>query len=478
MTDIPSPDYKELRRSVHTALRAWQRFDNTPENLLADLVLVQEQRQTLSDTSPPNLRLATNQILLAHINELEKHNQQGARILTMRFIDGDIIQKVANKLHLSVDQVKRQQRDAIDSLARLLLANEMTARHTRAQMMEASLTPPTYTALFGVDKLRNTLVNKLLLSGPPWVLAIVGIGGIGKTSLADASVRSVIREFQFEKVIWLRVNTPVVGIDSTLSHLTLDNMMVQLAQQLSPHLPPETPTELRNLQVRQTLKTIPYLIVIDNLELEADSAYLLPLLNDLANPSKFLLTARTHAPGQVGVFSLPLKELSLQDAADLIRHHAQHINFGDLAGASLDELQPIYEVIGGNPLALKLVVGLATVYPLSEVLEDLIVVQSDQVEKLYRHIYWHTWNTLSQNSRALLEIMPMVANIGAVPEQMVAMSGLTKKQLWPAINELVSRSLLEVGGTIQERRYGIHHLTEAFLRTEIIRWPEDTESTV
>lgn len=478
MTRLSSFDYKELKNSVHAALRAWQSFDNTPENLLANLVLVQEQRRTLPDTSPSNLRLATNQILITHINELEKHNQQNARVLTMRFIDGDIIQKVANKLHLSADQVKRQQRDAIESLARLLLANETTARHTRAQAMEASLTPPTYTTLFGIDKLHNTLVNKLLLSGPPWVLAIVGIGGIGKTSLADVAVRNVIRQFQFEKVIWLRINASMVSNDSTLSHLTLDNLMIQLAQQLCPHLSPETPTELRNVQVRQTLKTIPYLVVIDNLELEADSAFLLPLLNDLANPSKFLLTARTHAPGQVGVFSLPLKELSLQDAADLIRHHAQHINFGDLADASLDGLQPIYDVIGGNPLALKLVVGLAAVHPLSEVLEDLIAIRSGQIETLYRHIYWHAWNTLGQDSRALLEVMPMAASIGIVPEQMMAMSDLNKKQLWPAINELINRSLLEVGGTTWERRYRIHRLTEAFLRTEIIRWSEDMESTV
>ena len=36
---------------------------------------------------------------------------------------------------------------------------------------------------------------------------------------------------------------------------------------------------------------------------------------------------------------------------------------------------------------------------------------------------------------------------------------------------LRNRSLLEVRGTIQAKRYGIHRLTETFLRTEIIHWP-------
>jgi hypothetical protein len=32
-----------------------------------------------------------------------------------------------------------------------------------------------------------------------------------------------------------------------------------------------------------------------------------------------------------------------------------------------------------------------------------------------------------------------------------------------------------VRGTIQEKRYGVHRLTETFLRTEIIDWPEEDD---
>lgn len=70
-------------------------------------------------------------------------------------------------------------------------------------------------------------------------------------------------------------------------------------------------------------------------------------------------------------------------------------------------------------------------------------------------------------------MMPLAAGVGVKPEQMQAMSGLAEQQLWPAITELVNRSLLEVRGTTWERRYGIHRLTESFLRTEIIHWPDD-----
>ncbi|NJN53324.1 MAG: hypothetical protein HC804_00370 [Anaerolineae bacterium] len=55
-----------------------------------------------------------------------------------------------------------------------------------------------------------------------------------------------------------------------------------------------------------------------------------------------------------------------------------------------------------------------------------------------------TWLTLSQDAKAVLAIMPLAAEGGMDPEQIAALSGLPEAKLWPAINELIGRSLLEV----------------------------------
>ena len=75
----------------------------------------------------------------------------------------------------------------------------------------------------------------------------------------------------------------------------------------------------------------------------------------------------------------------------------------------------------------------------------------------------------------MLQAMPLVADTGALPEQMQSVSGLPEAEFWPAVHELFARSLLEVRGSVHERRYSIHRLTETFLRTEIIDWPEDEQ---
>jgi hypothetical protein len=215
------------------------------------------------------------------------------------------------------------------------------------------------------------------------------------------------------------------------------------------------------------------LVVIDNLEAEADAIALLSYLQSLTNPSKFVLTMRAHPQGQIGVFHVPLSELSFAEAAQLIREHAQSARLRGLAGMTEEEAAAIYRVTGGNPLAIKLVIGLTTRLPIRYVLNDLIHVQSAETEEMYRHIYWQAWRSLTREARTLLEAMPVAAAVGITLEQLLAISGLTQRQLGLAIKELTDCSLLEVRGTAWETRYGIHRLTETFLHSEIIHRPDD-----
>jgi hypothetical protein len=105
-------------------------------------------------------------------------------------------------------------------------------------------------------------------------------------------------------------------------------------------------------------------------------------------------------------------------------------------------------------------------------LADLTKTDTDPIQGMYRHIYRKSWKTLSDDGRTLLQAMPLVAESGGTPPYLMTVSGLAREKLWPAIHELHGRSLIEVRGTIQEKRYGIHRLTNSFLCTEIIDLPE------
>src|SRR5690606_32329767 len=123
------------------------------------------------------------------------------------------------------------------------------------------------------------------------VMVLVGMGGIGKTALADAVTRQVIRHFYFEQVLWIRVGGE--RADGAPAGLTADALMTRLAQKLIPNLSLETSIRQRDEQVHDILKTLPHLVVIDNLESSEASDNWTCLLRELSYPSKFLLTSRT-----------------------------------------------------------------------------------------------------------------------------------------------------------------------------------------
>jgi hypothetical protein len=213
-----------------------------------------------------------------------------------------------------------------------------------------------------------------------------------------------------------------------------------------------------------------YLVVIDNLEAAEDTSFLLNHLQDLANPSKFILTTRTRAAKQAAVLDVPLDELGFADSAAFMRHHAAESGVDAVAEATDADLEKIYLQTGGNPFAIKIVVNLLDVLPLNRLLDGLTRNHPGQVMEMYKHIFWQTWQTLSENGRKLLQSMPLALEPADV-DYLLTISGLTEGAIWPAIEELRQRSLLEVEGGLHEKRYGIHRLTDTFLRTEIIHFP-------
>lgn len=461
-----------VQTDIHTALKHWHTVDEPSadepsEPPLSYLLLVQNQYHELGPQTPATTRLAINKVLLAGLDRLEKQQPQAADLLKKRFLDQETMQRVAHLLGLSLDQVKHKQRQALELLANILYAQEMAARQVYVTRQEGQLEAKSYTHLFGVEQLADRLITLLTTAVSPWVISLVGIGGIGKTSLANHAVRQAIRRLYYEEVLWLKIaNQPAKAHPLAGPEQTFQQLITQISQKLLPALPRDTVFKERLRQLQLLFKSQRYLVVVDNLELEADTAYLLAELVTLAQPSRFLLTSRTPPVDHAGSLSLSLPELSQADSVALMRHYAAEIGFTQAAAAEEADLWPIYQVVGGNPFALKQIVSLAKVRPLPTLLASLRQRPLADGETIYQHILQEAWLTLSPDAKAVLAIMPLAAEGGMDPEQIARLSGLPEAQLWPAINELRGRSLLEVRSShLWDRFYGIHRLTELFVRS-------------
>lgn len=458
---------KNFRKRIKAGLSGWYKNSETPESLLSEFQLV---RQALNDTKNSlQLRFLTNKTLQEGIKALETRNEKSADILQRRFRDNDTIRQVAVSLNLSEDQVNRRQRDAIGELSEVLWEQERILREKTIVELEQTLPVATYKELFGFDDIVDDIVEKLIDPKSVGVVAITGIGGIGKTSLADAVTRAAIRCFYFEKVIWLRVDPATISGASVTPQLILDVLSVDLIRKLLPELTEPLMREQRYQRIRYLLKQKPRLIVIDNVETDADTGMLMQHLNDWAGASKFLVTTRTRLTGQTLTLSYPLTELPKIDAMHLIASQAQLTGLPDFSADAENVIDDIYSVTGGNPLALKLVVSLVAFMSLDHVLANLRQGgKDDDVEGIYMRVYRQAWMTLKEDARELLQAMPLVGEEGGEVEQLQAISELNSMTIWAAITDLVNRSLIEVRGNYRKRRYGVHRLTTTFLQTEII----------
>lgn len=252
--------------------------------------------------------------------------------------------------------------------------------------------------------------------------------------------------------------------------LTFEALLDAIVEQLGFQDLTQLPLDQKQAGVSARFKACPHLVVIDNLETATDYRALVPSLQALVNPSKFLLTCRHSLHDYPGVYNLSLDELSAQDSLVLIRHEAGERGLTYVAAASDETFLRVYEVTGGNPLALKLLVGQMHTLSLPQVVEDLRQARGRTIEELYRHIYWRAWHLLTAEAQQVLAIMPLVAESGGRLEQIATVAGLEGDRLNAALKQLAALSLVNVRGTVEERRYSIHRLTEMFLLNEVIKW--------
>lgn len=452
---------------VLKALRAWDEVGGTAESLLASLLLIQQRRQSVAKAEPSVYRMLTSGLLLEGIKALERKNPEGAKILRQRFIEKKSVQMVALAIGLSSDQTKKRQRQAVETLTQIIWEQETAARAHAAAEIESRL-PLLQTELFGIEKGRQLLIDRLRNEEGNWIVGIIGIGGIGKTALADSVVRSVIHKLYFKDVVWLNVEHNAGGSLEPLTHFLSNHLFGALFPNRQPQNQSATTAE-----IRYALKQHPYLIVIDNLEERAAVEAVIDYFQPLANPSKLLFTSRLHPNLQTDIFAVTLDELDVTAAGALLRHHASRVGVVELSQLGEGEVAQVYEVVGGNPLALKLVVGLARSFSLPTILEDLAQARIRAVRDMYLEIYAKIWQTLSPTAQEVLEAMPTAGSSGMALDQLVACTQLTTHHLLPAISELTACSLMEVGGSSNARLYRIHRLTESFLATEVIGWPDD-----
>jgi hypothetical protein len=469
----PSEPAKDFEAAVRGALQLWLQ-DSEPAGPLAHLALVRQKQVTTG----ANLRRAINKVLLDGLDALAVQHEPDAALLRARFPAGKSAFEVAVERNVSEATLFRAQGRAIARLAATLWDMEERATASQRAILNRRIPSATYAELFGLDTQLEALSEVLSAPQAPWLVAIEGLGGIGKTALAHQLVQRLARGgAPFADFGWVSAQQQTLHLGGSIRlidqpALTADALIAALASQLladdGAPVPVAAGRALAALEAR--LRRAPHLIVVDNLETVADVETLLPTLTRLAGPSKFLLTSREANFGETGVYHFPARELAEPDALALMRAEAQLRHLRHVVEANDADLHPLYETVGGNPLALRLVTGQLHLLAPAQVVENLREARGKRAEDLYRYIYWDAWQRLPDEARDVLMLMPLFAGDGADLAAISRVSDLPGVLLVQGLEYLTMLSLVNVVGDLHARRYNIHRLTETFLLNEVIKW--------
>jgi hypothetical protein len=423
-----------------------------------------------------SLEQPTRATLLAALAQLAAVAPDEARLLCDRYERNQTATAVSLRMGISEAELYRRQQHAIDLLTALVRGEEGTQRAQVQAQALARLEASTYNHLIGVDE-HLARLQRLLEDphGSP-LICVTGLGGIGKTALVDNLMRRMVMQNRVQGLAWITARQQSYGLDGAIvaTHLPVlsgTRLLQALWDQLLPHLPaplhPDGPPlgELE-LQLRELPERI---VVIDNLETAADLAGLMPLLRRLAQPVKFVLTSREQMLASGTLYQYPLTSLSREHALALLRSEAQVQNLPALVEASEDQLSRIYEVAGGHPLALRLIVGQLHRNALPDVLRSMQQVNSASSENLYAYIYEQSWLQLDATARSVLLAMPQAAASGATCDFVAAITGLPPAQVQEGMAQLVKQNLVERRGGLESSRYTLHSLTLTFVQTNVLR---------
>lgn len=348
------------------------------------------------------------------------------------------------------------------------------------------LPPQRYARFVGRQNYLNSVLTALEDSSSRPILAIDGIGGVGKTALTREIVNRSIDADLFYSLVWesakpeeftgesiRQVNTATIDFDSLLTQIASKLGFFEVRSM-------KTIEQKRRL-VQNILSEERYLIVVDNLETFQGYHDLVNNLEGLFTRSKVILTTRRQVAGFRHIQSFSLGGMEPKESFEFLRVYATERPGAAEIICSTDEsiLEEIHQRTGGLPLSMELIVGQLTRFSLSAVLKKLQAVNYKYIENIesdenvyqqfYRFIYGDSWEQLSKTAKDLLICLgEFDLSEGAKIDDAIEVTEMSAAQLEESAAELIQFSLVYRRGQESQQTFFIHPITHLFVQREVV----------
>lgn len=277
------------------------------------------------------------------------------------------------------------------------------------------------------------------------ILALGGVGGVGKTALARSFAQSVAdaadsgRDFDY--IVWVSAKTNI--LKETVESLKpgfedIEDVLDEIARVAdSPELIYQKPFEKKQAEILGLLAGARFLLVIDNFETVKRKEKFWQFLLDIPAPSKVLVTSREIF--SEGCLTFQVAELMEKEALEIFANECEALGENaDLLVKTRREKSELVARTGGIPLAMKHVaILLHRGAALAEALRRL----SAKVGPIAEFCFSETFKVLGKGEKAVWVAFGIFQRPAAIGE-LVQVTGLSEHEVQQNLNTLKQYSIV------------------------------------
>ena len=293
----------------------------------------------------------------------------------------------------------------------------------------------------------ETSLRKLLADDRHPVITLVGLGGVGKTSLAVEVLHQVAHETKFFAILWfsardidlLPTGPKAVRPDVLTKEDVAKAYLSMMTEERSDRISGAQSLEAWTDAMTNGYGGDPVLFVFDNFETVANPEDLYQYIDQYVRlPNKVLITTRMRT--FKADYPLEVHGMSKSEFEILAANTAQALNVSALLTAQY--LESLFEETGGHPYLTKIVLGEVAKSQSASKVERMIGKQEDVLHTLFER----TFGSLSAGAqRVFLTLCSWRSLVPAIALEAAIMRPSNERfDVTAALDELHRSSLIEL----------------------------------
>ena len=312
----------------------------------------------------------------------------------------------------------------------------------------------------------DEIKSKLGLRHP--VIALDGLGGVGKTAIAIQAVRELyddrgrylfIASLSAKSKMWLGHVSPRAA-----SFAGLHGLLSEIANVIPDVAKTDDTVKLKEYLI-QFMSDMNGLIVVDNLEEINDDGVFKFLSQEVPAPVKVLVTSRIAK--DLGALTISIPAMTAQEAEDLLSLELDRLGY-EPKKEDENHVAAILRAAGGVPLAIKWASQLAAERRSLKDASSILRGAGPGKQEFLSFCFATMYDSLSEVARNAAELIPYLDSEWK-PMTLSVMLDMPLETVRLAIYELADKGIIYRTNEIAEDDYGVLPLTKEFLSN---KWHE------